>query len=54
MEEAVQVLLRQLDQLTIKRTNLRQELDTLATRDESLQKNKNSGRMKVRELENAV
>ena len=40
--------------MTNKRTSLRQELDILGNREESLQKNKNSTRMKVKELERAI
>lgn len=43
-----------MQKLMAKRASMRQELDLLATRDESLQKNKNQTMLKINELERAI
>ena len=50
MDETILTAQKQLDSLLSKRKHLRSDLDTMAMRDETLQKDKNSASMKMKEL----
>ena len=49
LDEAFLAAQKEMDKATAKRASLRNELDTLAARDENLQKEKNSAQLKLKE-----
>lgn len=54
LDETLLAAQKEMDKASAKRTSLRNELDTLASRDETLQKEKNTSQLKVKELGSAI